>query len=168
MLGKGGKLVERIKNKKVEFAYLKIKQRLEKSMERVRAFQVNRLVVGGKEVYFSEHYASLFNDLLSKVLRQLRAIHSMNQGIVLSGGVFVLQEGSVFYSCGNWSKETKVCFYRLEEIQFCKDCDGKLTRLYNDGKYNLGQQGHYYRCVKCAKMYSQEAVEKIKRSKILK
>ena len=79
-----------------------------------------------------------------------------------------MQERDIFYSCGTWSKENLGYLFKLEEIQFCKNCDGKLTRLYNDGKYNLGQKGNYYKCVKCAKMYSQEAVEKLKRSEIFK
>ncbi|MDZ5758849.1 hypothetical protein RAK27_09305 [Carnobacterium maltaromaticum] len=160
--------MDRMENKKTELVYFKIKQKLANLIGIIKGIQVKPLVVKRKAVNFSEHYASLFKELLSQVLRQLRALHSMNQGFVLAGDTFTLQERDIFYSCGTWSKENLGYLFKLEEIQFCKNCDGKLTRLYNDGKYNLGQKGNYYKCVKCAKMYSQEAVEKLKRSEIFK
>lgn len=159
--------MDRMKNKNAEFVYFKIKQKLENSIGQIRGLQVKSLILERKEIGFSDEYASLYNELLKKVLRQLRVLHSMNQGFVLIGGDFEFQEGNIFYSCGTWSKENLGCFFKLEEIQFCKDCDGKLTRLYNNGKYNLGQRGHYYKCARCAKTYSQEAVEKIKKVKFL-
>ena len=73
--------MDRMENKKTELVYFKIKQKLANLIGIIKGIQVKRLVVKRKAVNFSEHYGSLSIELLSQVLRQLRALHSMNRAL---------------------------------------------------------------------------------------
>lgn len=115
---------------------------------------------------------SMINQLKQNLanMKTYFALHNNpNHVFALDAGVqdFRFNERTISYSCGQMQEGRIQHSLAEEEVYLCEDCQGKLIRLYNDGRYSLTQKGHYYRCTKCEKLHAPLIASQFKNNELL-